>query len=213
MHVLKGLSQQRDTFNFIKNNVPSKWRPRTELVWSLAGKALISEYFLEELNAWQTSWGERGDSKLYPSLSHSSFAVIQSDLRGMRAANPELRLLASLSSDEFSQLISDDLSLANLTESIRDLYKAKVIDGVEIDWEWPTIGGDKKDRVRLVRLARVRIPSDKKFLHTVDACHILSMHVTYCRCMSHTIWCKCTLGWANFLYLVACYTVFVARLV
>ena len=45
--------------------------------------------------------------------------------------------------------------LSNLTSSLDDLHSSGSIDGVEIDWEWPTANGDKKDRSKLVKYARV----------------------------------------------------------
>jgi hypothetical protein len=83
-----------------------------------------------------------------------------SDLSYLRKSNPSVRLIASLGgrsvkSGVFSGLISDGDRLFNLTTSVNALYRDGVIDGVEIDWEWP-IGsaGDKKDRAKLVRYAR-----------------------------------------------------------
>ena len=45
--------------------------------------------------------------------------------------------------------------MSNLTSSLDDLHSSGSIDGVEIDWEWPTANGDKKDRSKLVKYARV----------------------------------------------------------
>lgn len=47
--------------------------------------------------------------------------------------------------------------LDNLTSSINNLYSEGTIHGIEIDWEWPVKEGGKKDRVKLIRYARVRI--------------------------------------------------------
>ena len=55
----------------------------------------------------------------------------------------------------FSSFITDIESLNNLTSSINKFYRDGLLDGVELDWEWPLIGGDKKDRIKLIRYARV----------------------------------------------------------
>ena len=47
----------------------------------------------------------------------------------------------------FSSLITDNESFSNLTSSISDFHKDDVIDGLEIDWEWPVRDGGKKDRI------------------------------------------------------------------
>ena len=55
----------------------------------------------------------------------------------------------------FSSLITDNESFTNLTSSINEFHKDDVIDGLEIDWEWPVRDGGKKDRMKLIRYARV----------------------------------------------------------
>ena len=89
-----------------------------------------------------------------------SFSDIHSDLKSLKESNPDLRLLISLGGSAikdvtFSNLITDSDRLANLTSSINDLYRDDVIQGIEIDWEWPMRTGDKKDRIKLIRYARV----------------------------------------------------------
>ena len=54
----------------------------------------------------------------------------------------------------FSSFITDLKSLNNLTSSINKLYRDGIVDGVELDWEWPFSNG-KKDRIKLIRYARV----------------------------------------------------------
>lgn len=61
-----------------------------------------------------------------------------------------------MKSGVFAGLAANPQRMQNLTSSIDALYRDKVIDGVEIDWEWPVKSGDKKDRARLVKYARVR---------------------------------------------------------
>ena len=84
-----------------------------------------------------------------------------SDFAALREANPKLKLLvsvggAAVKSATFAGLITDAERLSNLTGSLNDLYRDDVINGVEIDWEWPAMTGDKKDRAKLVKYARVR---------------------------------------------------------
>ena len=100
---------------------------------------------------------------------HSSHALTHSiplsgalsDLAYFRKQNPSARLLASLGGEAvgpavFAGLLQPEGSLANLTSSVNALYREGVIDGVEIDWEWPAGSGDKEDREKLVKYARVR---------------------------------------------------------
>ena len=84
-----------------------------------------------------------------------------SDLAYFRKQNPSARLLASLGGEAvgpavFGGLLQPEGSLANLTSSVNALFREGVIDGVEIDWEWPAGSGDKEDREKLVKYARVR---------------------------------------------------------
>ena len=95
-------------------------------------------------------------------LTHSIplFSGALSDLAYFRKQNPSARLLASLGGeavgpDVFGGLLQPEGSLSNLTSSVNDLYREGVIDGVEIDWEWPAGSGDKEDREKLVKYARV----------------------------------------------------------
>ena len=86
---------------------------------------------------------------------------IESDIAALRSQNPRLLVLASLGGEAvkattFSSFITDRESLNNLTSSINNHYRSGLLDGVEIDWEWPFAGGDKKDRIKMIRYARVR---------------------------------------------------------
>ena len=94
---------------------------------------------------------------IYPSLPLSGAL---SDLAYFRKQNPSARLLASLGGEAVGPAVFGGLlepgSLSNLTSSVNALYREGVIDGVEIDWEWPAGSGDKEDREKLVKYARVR---------------------------------------------------------
>ena len=85
---------------------------------------------------------------------------MRSDITTIRKQNPRLRIVASLGGEAvkgslFSSLITENESFSNLTSSINDFHKDDVIDGLEIDWEWPVRDGGKKDRMKLIRYARV----------------------------------------------------------
>jgi len=84
---------------------------------------------------------------------------VRSDITTIRKQNPRLRIVASLGGEAvkgslFSSLITENESFSNLTSSINDFHKDDVIDGLEIDWEWPVRDGGKKDRMKLIRYAR-----------------------------------------------------------
>lgn len=113
---------------------------------------VISVFFISSFKSRLTTFN--------PSLS--PFLAVLSDMASLRSANPDLKLLISVGGAKvkglaFSTLASEagQDSLANLTASIGDLRKDEVIDGVEVDWEWPTQFGDKKDKTRLVSFIRV----------------------------------------------------------
>ena len=85
---------------------------------------------------------------------------IESDISALRSQNSRLLVLASLGgsavkSSTFSSFITNRESLNNLTSSINEMYRSGLLDGVEIDWEWPSQLGGKKDRIKLIRYARV----------------------------------------------------------
>ena len=62
----------------------------------------------------------------------------------------------AIKASTFSSFITDLKSLNNLTSSINKLYRDGIVDGVELDWEWPFSNG-KKDRIKLIRYARVSL--------------------------------------------------------
>ena len=93
-------------------------------------------------------------------LFYNIFSDVKSDITAIRKQNPRLRVVASLGGQAmkgslFSSLITENESFSNLTSSISDFHKKDVIDGLEIDWEWPVRDGGKKDRMKLIRYARV----------------------------------------------------------
>lgn len=88
------------------------------------------------------------------------FSDVESDMAAFRLQNPKLKVLASLGgqavkASTFSSFITNIESLNNLTSSINGYYRDGLLDGVEIDWEWPFQEGGKKDRIKLIRYARV----------------------------------------------------------
>jgi len=83
---------------------------------------------------------------------------VRYDLEAARTQNPRLKVMVSLGgqaikASTFSSFITDLKSLNNLTSSINKLYRDGIVDGVELDWEWPFSNG-KKDRIKLIRYAR-----------------------------------------------------------
>jgi GH18 family chitinase len=108
-----------------------------------------------------------------------------SDFGTFRDQNPSLKVIPSIGGESmdaetFSSLITEVIfkvsssfhskklsqkvfmfsfkqkeSLENFTSSINSLYSEGIIHGVEIDWEWPVKVGGKKDRIKLIRYARV----------------------------------------------------------
>ena len=70
----------------------------------------------------------------------------------------------------FRSIVSRKDQLANFTSSLNSLYQDEIIQvsrcmqwsdldfvlqGVEMDWEWPIDTGDKKDKIKLIRYMRV----------------------------------------------------------
>ena len=108
------------------------------------------------------NWGHSShDTRLSVSLSPFISGAL-SDLAYFRKQNPSARLVASLGGKDVvfgGLLVGSSARLSNLTSSVNDLYREGVIDGVENDWEWPAGSGDKDDREKLVKYARVRRPS------------------------------------------------------
>ena len=90
------------------------------------------------------------------------FPDILTDFNKLRELNPDLKIVISLGGSSgldgstFSSLITDSNKLSNLTSSVNKFYRDGIINGLEIDWEWPFKVGGKKDRVKLIRYARVR---------------------------------------------------------
>ena len=90
------------------------------------------------------------------------FSDVLNDLHVAKRQNSRLKVMASLGGEAmkastFTTFITDIESLNNLTSSINRLYRDGLLDGVELDWEWPTREGGKKDRIKLIRYARVSI--------------------------------------------------------
>lgn len=133
----------------------SQWlHPRKHVVCYFEGKRSVAS-----LNAClcthliYTNVGLNADAKL--DITND----IESDLEALRYQNPRLKVLASLGGEAvkastFSSFITERESLNNLTSSINAHYRSGLLDGVEIDWEWPFQEGGKKDRIKLIRYAR-----------------------------------------------------------
>lgn len=133
----------------------SKWlHPRKHVVCYFEGKRSVSS-----LNAClcthliYTNVGLNSEAKLDISSD------VERDLSLLRDQNPRLKVLASLGGEAvkastFSSFITDIESLNNLTSSINAYYREGILDGVELDWEWPVQEGGKKDRIKMIRYAR-----------------------------------------------------------
>jgi len=84
---------------------------------------------------------------------------LKSDVQTLKEVNPRLSILVSLggdtvSGDVFRSIVSRKDQLSNFTESLNSLYQNEVIQGIEMDWEWPMDNGDKKDKIKLIRYMR-----------------------------------------------------------
>jgi len=85
--------------------------------------------------------------------------TLRSDLEILKSHNPDLSVLLSIGgdsvhSDTFRAIVSRKDQLSNFTESLNRLYQDKIIQGIELDWEWPLDSGDKKDKIKLIRYIR-----------------------------------------------------------
>jgi len=81
------------------------------------------------------------------------------DVHSLKLQHPDLAILVSLGGDSvagevFRSIVSRKDQLANLTSSLNSLYQDEIIQGVEMDWEWPVDTGDKKDKIKLIRYMR-----------------------------------------------------------
>lgn len=84
---------------------------------------------------------------------------LKSDVQTLKEGNPRLSILVSLggdtvSGDVFRSIVSRKDQLSNFTESLNSLYQDEVIQGIEMDWEWPMDTSDKKDKIKLIRYMR-----------------------------------------------------------
>jgi len=83
----------------------------------------------------------------------------KSDVQALKEVNPRLSILVSLggdiiSGDTFRSIVARKDQLSNFTESLNSLYQEQVIQGIEMDWEWPMDTMDKKDKIKLIRYMR-----------------------------------------------------------
>jgi len=81
------------------------------------------------------------------------------DVQTLKVQHPDLAILVSLGGDSvagevFRSIVSRKDQLANFTSSLNSLYQDEIIQGVEMDWEWPIDTGDKKDKIKLIRYMR-----------------------------------------------------------
>jgi len=133
----------------------SQWlHPRKHVVCYFEGKRSVTS-----LNACLCTHLIYTNVGLNPEAKLDITNDIESDIAALRSQNPRLLVLASLGGEAvkattFSSFITDRESLNNLTSSINNHYRSGLLDGVEIDWEWPFQGGDKKDRIKMIRYAR-----------------------------------------------------------
>jgi len=146
---------------------PSIGQPRKHVVCYYDGKRPVSSLNICLCtHLIYTSIGINEYGKLH--LSEN----VKSDITAIRKQNPRLRVVASLGGEAmkgslFSSLITENESFSNLTSSISDFHKKDVIDGLEIDWEWPVRDGGKKDRMKLIRYARqIKIAVGEEFIRS-----------------------------------------------
>jgi len=83
----------------------------------------------------------------------------KSDAEALKEVNPRLSILVSLGGDIISgdvlrSIVARKDQLSNFTESLNSLYQEQVIQGIEMDWEWPMDTLDKKDKIKLIRYVR-----------------------------------------------------------
>lgn len=62
----------------------------------------------------------------------------------------------SVKRETFALLTSSVESVANLTQGAATFLEAHQLDGIEVDWRWPTTGKDKEDLTTLVKVRRGR---------------------------------------------------------
>ena len=107
-------------------------------------------------------------------LQHPDLAILVSlggdSVAGEVRSPPPTFLPYRLFVQVFRSIVSRKDQLANFTSSLNSLYQDEIIQvsccmqwsdldfvlqGVEMDWEWPIDTGDKKDKIKLIRYMRV----------------------------------------------------------
>jgi len=82
-----------------------------------------------------------------------------SDVKLLKQSHPSLAIIVSLGGDTvsgelFRTIVGRKDQLTNFTSSLNSLYQDEIIQGVEMDWEWPLDTQDKKDKIKLIRYMR-----------------------------------------------------------
>jgi chitinase len=100
-------------------------------------------------------------------LEHAGDAAFLAQLVALKARNPELKILLSIGGwglDGFSDAALSGTSRARFADSAARLIARHSLDGVDIDWEYPTLPGpgikyrseDKRDFTLLLQALRAR---------------------------------------------------------
>ena len=100
-------------------------------------------------------------------LKNSEDAAFLAQLVALKARNPSLKILLSVGGwglDGFSDAALSDASRARFADSTARLIAQQHLDGVDIDWEYPTLAGpgivhrpeDKRDFTLLLQALRTR---------------------------------------------------------
>jgi chitinase len=124
----------------------------------------VSANKLDAINYAFARLDPKGDV-IFPSpAAESSLAA----LVGLRKINPELKIIVSIGgwgADYFSDVALTDATRQRMAESVAALIEAHDVDGVDLDWEYPTLPGagishrpeDKRNFSLLLETLRARL--------------------------------------------------------
>lgn len=199
-------------------------------LFSLVAAASCNEVEWEDLHpaekcmiAYVTSWSEKEVDPLYLTHINYAFAHVDSTFDRVRVDNPEklkkivalkkrypyLKVLLSIGgwgSGNFSEMAADSLLRWSFAQDCRRCIDEYHLDGIDIDWEYPTTGvakisfseNDTENYTKLMRDIRGAIGPDMLLSHATSATAKYIDHKEIDKYMDYTNVMSYDLGWAPY---------------